>query len=111
MDVTISGRHMEVTDAMESHIRERIGKLPRFDDRIQAVSVTLASDAGEEQIEVIAKCHRNVLVAEARSHDMYDSIDEAFAKLERRVARLHDKLVDRHSREAQRAAEHDRQPQ
>mgnify|MGYP006291873543 CR=1 FL=1 len=111
MDVTISGRHMQVTEPMERHIRSRIAKLTRYDDQIISVTVTLENDSNREQVEVIAKCHRNVLVTNAEGHDLYDSIDEAFSKLERRVSRLHDKLVNQKARQGQQAAEENRRPE
>lgn len=110
MEVTISGRHMEVTEAMEKHVREHIDRLPHFDNHIQHVTVTLGRDSHSQHVEVIAKCHKTTLVANARGHDVYKSIEEAFAKLERQVARSHDKLVRKHSREAQQASEQNRKP-
>ena len=41
----------------------------------------LAADSGNQMVEIIAKYHRANLVAEATGHDMYRSIDEAFAKI------------------------------
>ena len=111
MEVRISGLHMEVTQAMEKHIRERIDKHPRFDNDIQHITVTLANESNCPHVEVIAKCRKSIVVANGRGHDMYKSIDEAFSKLERRVARVHDKLISRHSREAQKASEADRKPE
>lgn len=107
MEVRISGRHVDVTDVMQGHIRNRIDRLPRFDDQIQAVTVTLMRDARGDRVEVIAKCHRSTLVANARSHDMYQSIEEAFEKVERQIARLHDKIVSKHK--AQQAARMNRE--
>lgn len=101
MDVQIAGRHVEVTEAMEEQIRENIEKLTRFDDKIQYVTVTLDVDAGNQLVEILAKCHRADLVAEARGHDMYKCIDGAFAKLQRQVTRLHDKLVSHKNRSGQ----------
>ena len=95
---------MRVTPAMDRHIRQHIEKLPRIGDRIQYLTVTLEVDAGDQLVEVIAKCHRADLVAEARSHDMYQSIDGAFQKLERQLTRHHDKLVHGRAREAQKEA-------
>jgi len=105
VDVTISGRHMDVTEWMEKHINERAEKLPRLDGQLQHVTVTLDKDAGGEKVEVIAKCHRSTLVAVAEGHELYSTIEEAFKKIERQVARLHDKIVNGHSREAQKASE------
>ena len=108
MQIDITGRHVEVTETMEAHIRQHIDKLPRFDDRLQYVNVTLNMESGNQFCEVIVKCHKADLVAEATSHDMYQSIDEAFGKMERRVARMHDKLVSNRSRAAQQASEGDK---
>jgi putative sigma-54 modulation protein len=94
VEVEITGRHMEVTEPMARHINDHVEKLPRFDERIQYMTVMLDMDNGNALVEIIAKCHRTDLVAEARGHDMYQSIDEAFAKMRRQINRLHDKIVD-----------------
>ena len=98
MEVEITGRHMEVTEPMSRHIHEHIEKLPRFDDKIQYLTVMLDIDSGNPLVEIIAKCHRTDLIAEAGGHDMYQSIDEAFAKMRRQITRLHDKRVDHNPR-------------
>ncbi len=104
MDVQIAGRHVQVTEAMERHIRQHIRKLPRFDDRIQYISVTLGMDSGTQLVEILAKCHRADLVAEAKGHDMYQCIDEGFARMQRQISRLHDKLVDHRARSTEEPA-------
>ncbi len=98
MDITISARHMDLTDAMDVHIRERIEKLPRYDDHIISIDVTLDDDAAQEHVEIIARCHKDVLVTKSRGHDLYAAIDDAFDKLERRVTKLHDKLTEKRPR-------------
>ncbi|MHC5033647.1 MAG: ribosome hibernation-promoting factor, HPF/YfiA family [Planctomycetota bacterium] len=108
MDVEIAGRHMDVTEPMERHIRQQIDKLPRFASMVRYLTVTLDTDSGGQHVEIIANCPRSDLVAEARSHDIYQCIDGAFAKIERRLARYHDKLVKSRSREAQQASETDK---
>ena len=111
MDVTISGRHMDVTDAMEKHIRQHLDKLPRLDDEILSVTVTLDADSPGEKAEVIAKCHRDVLVTHSSQRDLYASIDEAFARMERRISKLHNKMIERRNRRAQKAAERIKAPE
>ncbi|MCK4374669.1 MAG: ribosome-associated translation inhibitor RaiA [Candidatus Brocadiae bacterium] len=110
MDVEITGRHIEVTEPMERHIRQRIEKLPPFADKVQYLTVRLKMEAGNQLVEITAKCGRTDLLAQAGSHDMYQSIDDAFAKLERQLARYHDKRVNR-ARAAQRASEDERLPE
>jgi ribosomal subunit interface protein len=96
---------------MQRHIEGHLDKLSRFEEMVQRLTVTLDMDSGLQLVELIANCPRADLVAEARQHDMYQSIDEAFAKIERRLTRYHDKLVNGRAREAQQASENDRRPE
>jgi ribosomal subunit interface protein len=95
---------------MERHIQEHVQKLPRFDDKIQYLTVTLAVDSGSHLAEVMLKCHRTEMVAQGKSHDIYQSIDEAFARLERQIGRHHDKRVRNRARAGQQASEENRRP-
>lgn len=110
MDLEITGRHLDVTEPMERHIRQHVERLPGFADMIQYMTVTLSMESGNHHVEILAKCPRADLVTEAVGHDMYQSIDDAYAKMERRLARHHDKLVSSRAREAQQASETQRQP-
>ncbi len=111
MEVVITGRHVDVTEPMNTHIHQRVNRLPRFDDKIQYLSVTLSMDSNAQHCEILTKCHRADLVAESRSHDMYESIDAAFGKIERRIARHHDKLVNRHTHAGHEASVAKRRPE
>lgn len=108
MEVEVTGRHVEVTRPMTEHIQRRAARLPRFDDRIHYLRVTLNMESDVQHVEIVARCHRSDIVAEARSHDMYQSIEAAFDKTERQIARLHDKLVSKSLRAAQRASQRNR---
>jgi len=111
VDIEITGKHVEVTEPMEARIRQRIEKLPKWSGIVQYLTITLRRDSGNLIAEIIAKCPRADFVVEATSHDLYQSIDEAFTKLEHRLARYHDKLVGERPREAQRASETERAPE
>jgi putative sigma-54 modulation protein len=111
VNVEITGRHFELTPPMEKHVRQHIEKLPRLDDHIQYLNVTLDVESDRQRCEIVTKVHRSDLVAEAVSHDMYESIDDAFSKIERQIRQLHDKIVSKRARAAQQAAENNRRPQ
>lgn len=105
MDIEITGKHVEVTEPMERHVRQHIGRLPKYADLIQYMTVTLRMDSGNLVSEIIAKCPWADLFAEGKDHDFYKSIDEAFSKIEHRLTRYHDKLVKNRAREAQKSSE------
>jgi len=108
VDTEIAGRHVEVTEPMRTHIRKRIEKLPGYARMIHYMTVTLGRDSSDSLVEIRAKCPRADLVVQAKGHDMYASIDEAFSKIEHRLARYHDRVVKSRARRGHKAAEGDK---
>lgn len=96
MDVTISGRHVAVTDAMREHARERVRKLERFAHHLMHAKVTLSIEGERHAAEIVAYVRsRNEVVAKSQSHDMYLSIDQAVARMEKRLHKLEDRFKNR----------------
>ena len=101
MEVTISGRHVDVTDAMREHARERVERLERFSPHLMRARVTLSIEGDRHFAEVIGVVRGKAdVVAKDESHDMYGSIDHAVAKVEKQLQKLEGRMKDR--REAQR---------
>jgi len=98
VEVEIAGRHFEVTDPIRAHVQKRVDKLPRYDEKIHSLRVTLELDSRNQNVEIAVNCHNATLIAHGSSYDMYLSIDKAFDKMERQVQRLHDKLRGHGSR-------------
>lgn len=97
MEITVSGRHMGITDPIKSYAYDKVSKLPRYYDRIAAIEVIAdtASDHGYE-VEIIVKAeHHDPFVAKATSSDLYACIDEAVNKLERQLTDHKQKLRNR----------------
>ena len=96
MKVSISGRHVDVTDAMRDHADERVRKLERYSHHVTRLSVTLGIEGDRHTAEVIAHVRRKgELVARSETHDMYQSIDHAAEKLEKQLLRIEEKARDR----------------
>lgn len=83
---------MEVTEAMEEKVQKYAQKLPRFDDGLMSLRVTLAADKGDQSAEVIAKDKHAQFVAKSDGHCVYECIDAAFKKLETQITRHNDKV-------------------
>jgi ribosomal subunit interface protein len=93
VDVTISGRHVEVTDAMREHARERAEKLATLSPHLMHAKITLSIESGRQIAEVVATVRRRgETVAKCESHDMYAAIDEAAAKIERQLHKTEDRF-------------------
>ena len=89
----MTGKHIDVTDAMRSHAEDRVLKLPRYYSGINQVEVIVDGGAGGQfSVEVIARGeHSNVFVASDTGDDTYACIDMAVHKLERQLSKKKEK--------------------
>jgi len=86
---TITGKHIEVTQAIKDHAREKTEKLPRYYNSINQIEVIInGSEGGKPSVEIIARGeHSVVFVAKESGEDTYACIDLAVRKLERQLRR------------------------
>ena len=86
---TITGKHIDITEAMRTYAQEKTGKLPRYYSSINQVEVIVdGGDGGNISVEIIARGeHSNVFVATESGADAYQCIDMAVHKLERQITK------------------------
>ena len=86
---TITGKHLDITDAMRTHAEEKTAKLPRYYNSVNQVEVIIdSSDGGNISVEIIARGERsNLFVATESGNDAYQCIDLAVHKLERQLTK------------------------
>jgi len=76
MQITITGRQMDLTPAIEEYVRKKVDKLPRYFDRIQQVDVTITKESKEFRVEVRTDVeHHADFIASSEHGDLYASID------------------------------------
>ncbi len=80
---TITGKHIEITQAIKDHAQEKTDKLPRYYNSINQIEVIInGSEGGKPSVEIIARGeHSNVFVAKETGEDTYACIDLAARKL------------------------------
>ncbi len=96
MQLSISGHHVEVTDALKGYTSEKLGKLERHFDHITNVHVVLSVEKQRQRAEATAHVSGAELFADADSDDMYAAIDALIDKLDRQLLKHKEKLVNRH---------------
>ena len=96
MLVTISGRHIEVTEAIKKHAEEKVAKLPKYYNSINKVEVIVhGSKSDTPGVEMIASAeHSKIFVVKVPGQDIYACIDTASHKLERQLKRQKGKERD-----------------
>ncbi|GAH87956.1 unnamed protein product, partial [marine sediment metagenome] len=74
---TISGKHIEITEAIRRHAEEKTSKLPRYYNSVNQVEVIIdGSRGGDTSVEIIARGeHSKVFIVTETGEDAYRCID------------------------------------
>lgn len=96
MQLSISGHHVDVTDALKNYTSEKLAKLERHFDHITNVHVVLSVEKLKQRAEATMHVSGAELFADADSEDMYAAIDALTDKLDRQLLKHKEKLVSRH---------------
>ena len=86
---TISGKHIEITEAIKRHAEEKTSKLPKYYNSINQVEVILDGEpGGNTSVQIIVRAeHSKIFIVSETGEDAYRSIDIAVHKLERQLRR------------------------
>jgi putative sigma-54 modulation protein len=85
MNISITFRHMESSDAIKRHASQKLAKLQRFLRQPMTAKVTLSLDKLAHVAETRISSGGAHLEAKEASDDMYTSIDRVMTKLERQI--------------------------
>lgn len=95
MQITISGHHIELTDAIRHHVEEKLELLNKFNTHITKIEVILSLEGARHIAKATVHMPpKKELHAEALSDDLYASIDLLEKKLEKQIKDESDKLHD-----------------
>jgi putative sigma-54 modulation protein len=97
----ITGRHIDITEAIRRYAEEKTSKLPKYYNSINQVEVIIdGKPSGKTSVEMIARGeHSKIFVVTEISEDIYRCIDTAVHKLERQLRRKKGKERDnKHTR-------------
>lgn len=92
MQITISGHHLEVTDALKSYVNSKLERLNNHHDRITSTHVILSVDKLQQKAEATVHVSGKDLFADATSEDLYAAIDLLTDKLDRQLIKHKEKM-------------------
>ena len=100
MHINVTGRHMDITDAIRDYATQRVEQELGDFPRIESVHAILSVEKYRHKAEIVVQAKNHIRVdAREESEDMYASIDTAVDKAEKQLRRLRDKIQDHKSRE------------
>jgi len=98
MNISINGRHMDVTEALKGYAEEKVGKLERYLPKGAEALVTLGVEKYRHRAEVQIKVNGVVIQAQEETAEMYSSIDMVMDKIGRQVKKYKEKLKEKKGR-------------
>ncbi|MBI5091822.1 MAG: ribosome-associated translation inhibitor RaiA [Candidatus Hydrogenedentes bacterium] len=92
MRVTMTGRHMEMTDALKAYVENRIKKIREHFEDVIDVDVVLSVEKHRHIAEINLHANGIRIHGKESSADMYASVDAVLEKLERQVRKYRDRI-------------------
>lgn len=96
MRYIISGTNIEITNALQQKVMDKLSKLEKFFVAETEAQVTLSVEKLRHIIEVTIPFQGTILRAEIDEKDMYAAIDEVVDVLEKQLLKFKGRLRDRH---------------
>ena len=91
MQLTISGHHIDVTEALREYVTTKISRLERHHDRITNTHVILSVEKLQQKAEAALHISGADLFADSESQDLYAAIDQLADKLDRQLIKHKEK--------------------
>jgi putative sigma-54 modulation protein len=95
MQINITGRHVEVTEALKDYVNSKFAKLERHFDHINNVHVILDVEKLVQKAEATLHVNGGEIFATSDHADMYAAIDGLIDKLDRQVIKHKEKIKRR----------------
>lgn len=94
MRVTITAKHVKVTDSIKDYARSKFERLERYFDRIDTVQVLLNRDGKDNvcEINIHTDTHNQLSAVVHNSDDMHAAIDLCMDKIQAQLKKVKEKL-------------------
>ena len=101
MNVSLTGRHLELTEGIKDHLNASIETLKKFNMDIISVNAIVSAQTkkGKEHsvVEfVINLAHKNSVIIKQNDDDLYAAIDLAISRAQKALRRMHDRETTHH---------------
>ena len=99
MQLNITFRHLDASDALKDYARDKVERVNKYLDRAGEAHVVLSMERHLHHADITIHAGAFVLRGREKSEDMYASLDLAMDKIERQLRRYKEKLKNHHGKE------------
>ena len=92
MEIRISGRHFEITDALKEHVRKKTENFVKYLHNIIDVHAILSVEKYRQTAEISVLGKKLKITEKSEDTDMYAAIDKVCTRIEKTLRRHKDKI-------------------
>ncbi|MER3431431.1 MAG: ribosome-associated translation inhibitor RaiA [Blastocatellia bacterium] len=105
MKFEYTGRHIEVTPALKSHVEAHFKRIQHlFDGKPAKAHIIIEVFRGRHRSEIIVTTKKGLFTATTTNSDMYKSLSETISKIEKQVLKTKNKIIDSHHKAKRKTA-------
>jgi len=101
MQITITARHFDLTDALKNYAKDGLLNLKKYSDNIIFAEVVLWKQKNLHFAEVNMRINKFSFFSKSKEDDLYKAIDSAINKVERQIKKKFGKQNKRHTHKKQ----------
>lgn len=91
MQISLTGHHIDITDALRNYVDSKFERLERHFDQVTNIHVILSVEKLRQKAEAKLHVNGSDLFADCEQEDMYAAIDGLVDKLDRQVKKVKEK--------------------
>ncbi len=87
MQINVKGKHLEITEAIDSYVRKKAERLVRYFDKVQSIDCVIEKEPNGYHVEFIVDVeHHDDFIVNHRDADLYAAIDLAVDREARQLS-------------------------
>ena len=94
MQIRMTARHCNLTEAHKEHAEQEIGHLDRYSDHILSTDLIVSKEKYRFTAELIVHVEGGTLTSKEEEADTYAALGQAIQKMERQLKKHNSKLHD-----------------
>lgn len=102
MQITFTGRHVQITDDVRRFVERRANKLDGAFNFLDELQVVLEQEKARYFAELTLLARKAAFHARIETHDIFESLDTALNRIESQVRRHKERMKDRRHRQSHR---------
>lgn len=99
MNLTITGRHVQVSERLKEHAEKKVGRLEKYFNQIVDTQMIVFEEKKGKKVELIIFADGAKFYASEEGADFYSCIDVLLDKLDQQVKKYKEKMQDHKGRE------------